>query len=50
MGFAPPVVGSMSFWHYAAATSGYIAGNSPVKDKAPTDEEFFAAIGETDGH
>ena len=50
MGFAPPVVGSMSFWHYAAATSGYVAGHSVAKDKAPTDEEFFTAIGATDGY
>nr|AYJ09392.1 hypothetical protein PmDNAV2_gp17 [Pseudo-nitzschia multiseries DNA virus] len=49
MGFAPDVVGRMSFWQYVAATSGYVAGNSVKKDKAPSDEEFFAAIGENDG-
>lgn len=50
MGFAPHVVRRMSFWQYVAATSGYIAGNSVKKDRAPTDDEFFAAIGERDGY
>lgn len=47
MGFGSDQIDTWEPWQLAAAQRGWMKANSPPKARAPSDEEFRAAIART---